>query len=456
MKLKRIISAALCAALAASMAACGAPADTSASTPVQQSVSVSVPAAPTEVPTLTMLTFTEWYKDGWKALENYINENSDELGFKLDIQQIAGGSEGEEVVKARFATGDLPDIIQSYGAKWIDTQVNALDKMVDMGSLASEAEYDAATLEEGGYRYNGKLYGMPMDTTNLLGCFYNKDVFEEAGITELPTNWDEFTAVCEKIKAIGKTPLYYSGSDSWTLQCFTHFGFNKEVFDSGLTYNEFWDEMNTNKRHYSECADFADAIARSKEVIDKGYVQETYLSDTYDMAQTALAQGEAGMYVNATWVVDEIASKYPEAVENIGAFVLPLYEDTENYTDSSLPGAIGITTACKDVEAAKRAVDFISSSKAQQIYADAQPGIYLNKNVKAELSLAHQDLVDVMQAGKAMALWQGTGNNYGYGSYDKYVQDYYVGSKTVEQVLAAMDEETAKNAVAANDPNWAE
>ena len=124
MKLKRIISAALCAALAASMAACGAPADTSASTPVQQSVSVSVPAAPTEVPTLTMLTFTEWYKDGWKALENYINENSDELGFKLDIQQIAGGSEGEEVVKARFATGDLPDIIQSYGAKWIDTQVN--------------------------------------------------------------------------------------------------------------------------------------------------------------------------------------------------------------------------------------------------------------------------------------------------------------------------------------------
>ena len=69
------------------------------------------------------------YKDGWKALENYINENSDELGFKLDIQQIAGGSEGEEVVKARFATGDLPDIIQSYGAKWIDTQVNALDKI---------------------------------------------------------------------------------------------------------------------------------------------------------------------------------------------------------------------------------------------------------------------------------------------------------------------------------------
>ena len=390
-----------------------------------------------------------------KHYESYINANPDELGFKLDIQQIAGGSEGEEVVKARFATGDLPDIIQSYGAKWIDTQVNGLDKMVDMGSLNSEAEYDAATLEEGGYRYQGKLYGMPMDTTNLLGVFYNKAVFDEAGVTNVPTNWAEFEAACEKVKAVGKVPLYYSGSDSWTLQCFTHFGFNKDVFDSGLSYSEFWNEMNTNKRQYTDSSNFAGAITCSKEVIEKGYVQETYLSDTYDMAQTALAKGEAAMYINATWVVDEIASKYPDAVEGIGAFPLPLYEDKENYTDSSLPGAIGITTACKDVDTAKLAIDFISSAKAQQIYADAQPGIYLNKNITAQLSAAHQDLVDVMKAGKAMALWQGSGNNYGYGAYDKYVQDYYVGSKTIEQVLTAMDEETAKNAIAANDPNWA-
>lgn len=132
------------------------------------------PNATNDVKTVTVLTFTEWYKDGWKALESYVNENSQELGFKLDIQKIAGGSQGEDVVKARFATGDLPDIIQTYGAKWIDTQVNALDKIVDMGSLSSESEYDAATLEEGGYRYDGKLYGMPIDTTNLLGVFYNK------------------------------------------------------------------------------------------------------------------------------------------------------------------------------------------------------------------------------------------------------------------------------------------
>ncbi|MEK4237313.1 MULTISPECIES: ABC transporter substrate-binding protein [Paenibacillus] len=448
MKSKKMFVILLTSVMALSMVGCGQQGAHSSKS------SDPSPNATNDVKTVTVLTFTEWYKDGWKALESYVNENSQELGFKLDIQKIAGGSQGEDVVKARFATGDLPDIIQTYGAKWIDTQVNALDKIVDMGSLSSESEYDAATLEEGGYRYDGKLYGMPIDTTNLLGVFYNKKVFEEAGITEIPTNWEQFLAASEKIKTIKKIPLYYSGKDAWTLQSFTHFGFNKEVFESGKSYSQFWGEMNTNKRNYAENKHFADAIAKSKEMIDKGYVNETYLSDTYDMAQTALAQGDAGMYVNATWVIDEISSKYPDAVQDIGAFALPLYNESENFTDSSLPASLHITTSAKDVDTAKKVIDFISSTKGQQIYADAQTGIYINKNVKVNLSPGHQDLLNLMKEGKSIALWQGTGNNYGYGSYDKFLQDYYVGSKTVDQVLQSMDEETTRNATAAQDPNW--
>ena len=128
--------------------------------------------------------------------------------------------------------------------------------MVDMGSLEAKPSTIPPHWKKAATRYQGKLYGMPIDTTRLLGCFYNKAVFEEAGIAEVPTTWDEFLDACGKDQGHRQDPLYYSGSDSWTLQCFTHFGFNKEVLDSGLTYTEFWDEMNTNKRHYSECQDF--------------------------------------------------------------------------------------------------------------------------------------------------------------------------------------------------------
>ena len=49
---------------------------------------------------------------------------------------------------------------------------------------------------------------------------------------------------------------------------------------------------------------------------------------------------------------------------------------------------------------------------------------------------------------------QGAGNNYGYGDFGAMVQDYYVGSKTVDDLLKTMDDETAKNAIAAGDANW--
>ena len=41
------------------------------------------------------------------------------------------------------------------------------------------------------YAYDGQVYGIP-STGNAQGIVYNKAVFEEAGITELPTTPDEF------------------------------------------------------------------------------------------------------------------------------------------------------------------------------------------------------------------------------------------------------------------------
>ena len=47
------------------------------------------------------------------------------------------------------------------------------------------------------------------------GVLYNKDMFEEHGWT-IPTTWDEFTALCERIEAEGIQPLYFGFKDSWT------------------------------------------------------------------------------------------------------------------------------------------------------------------------------------------------------------------------------------------------
>ena len=60
------------------------------------------------------------------------------------------------------------------------------------------------------YQYNGKQYGVPWDM-GMIGFWYNKELFEQAGITTPPTTWDEFLAAVQKLKAAGITPLAHRG-----------------------------------------------------------------------------------------------------------------------------------------------------------------------------------------------------------------------------------------------------
>lgn len=46
--------------------------------------------------------------------------------------------------------------------------------------------------------YQGKIYTAPFDAGNI-GIFYNKDLFEKAGIKEVPKTWDEFREAAKKL-----------------------------------------------------------------------------------------------------------------------------------------------------------------------------------------------------------------------------------------------------------------
>ena len=51
--------------------------------------------------------------------------------------------------------------------------------------------------------YNGTQYGMPF-TTSARTLFYNKKLFQQAGISSPPQTWDDVKADAAKVKALGK------------------------------------------------------------------------------------------------------------------------------------------------------------------------------------------------------------------------------------------------------------
>ena len=55
-------------------------------------------------------------------------------------------------------------------------------------------------LDQGAYNSEGQLCTFPMMAGNPCVIFYNMDMLEAAGITELPSTWDEFMDVCLTLK----------------------------------------------------------------------------------------------------------------------------------------------------------------------------------------------------------------------------------------------------------------
>ena len=125
----------------------------------------------------------------------------------VDVQFMIGNSV-EENIKPRIASGNLPDLVS------INPNAYAAD-LADQGFLADVSKTSA---------WNNMLDPLKKDWTNrqsrhfgIAGgvattpIYYNQDMFAKAGIKALPTNFNEFLAVCEQLKRAGFTPIMWNG-----------------------------------------------------------------------------------------------------------------------------------------------------------------------------------------------------------------------------------------------------
>ena len=64
---------------------------------------------------------------------------------------------------------------------------------------------------------DGKQYGLPYNL-GVVGLWYNKDLFEQAGIAAPPATWDELLADVQIFKDKGIVPISIAAgaADTWT------------------------------------------------------------------------------------------------------------------------------------------------------------------------------------------------------------------------------------------------
>ena len=125
----------------------------------------------------------------------------------VNVQFMIGNSV-EENIKPRIASGNVPDLVS------INPNPYAAD-LADHGFLADVSKTSAWNnmldpLKEDWTSRQARHFGIAGGVATTL-IYYNKDMFAKAGIKALPTNFNEFLAVCEQLKRAGFTPVMWNG-----------------------------------------------------------------------------------------------------------------------------------------------------------------------------------------------------------------------------------------------------
>ena len=408
-----------------------------------------------EVKTLKITMNASWYGKGWQAVENDINERSEELGFKLDFDKIGEGEQAIQVLKTRMASKDYPDILCYNGLPAINKDLHCMDKLVDLTGQDWIKNYDEKILKSN-YGYNDKIFALPLGGTNFPGIFYNKKVFADLGI-EVPTNWTQFIEACEKIKAAGKVPFYVAGKDTWTVQIFNIAGFQRQY--KGKDVSKEYTDLVTNKTSILEYDKLEDSYAKLKELMDKGYIQENWLSDNYEGQQKAIVDGTAGMTCNATWMMEEIQKAYPDKVGNVGGFS-PVF-DGNDPVGAWMPNAIVGFNTSKNADEVKAFMEYFGSKETQSLYFNAQPAIPINKDIKVEgLAEASVDIYnEFLDPDRGQTLWQsaaipGDIEPVAIGSFPDYSVNVLLGKKTPKETMQDIRNFMEKDAKTKGIKGW--
>ena len=219
--------------------------------------------------------------------------------------------------------------------------------LLDLEELAAANNYEETAIAGlmGACREvaGGTLKSIPYQP-NVFAFFYNEAIFEEAGVASVPTTWAELLDACEKIKAAGYTPIT---CDDAYIMCMFGYHLGRLIDEEGVTrvvMNGEWAEE-------PAVLEMAKAY---EELAAKGYFSETIASNVWPAAQnTELALGSAAMYLNGSWLPNEVKEMAGEDFR-WGCFSYPAVDG----------GATG-------VEAANYGAQVLAINKDSQVSAEA-------------------------------------------------------------------------------------
>ncbi|MBK8420305.1 sugar ABC transporter substrate-binding protein [Candidatus Villigracilis saccharophilus] len=356
MKLSKLF--AVLVVLSMLLTACGQAAPTTA---VEAPAATDAPAA--EVPAGTEAPVTEpvnltlsfWGSDldtqvYQERVNMFMEKNPD---IKVELMYIP--SDYSQKVQTMIAGGTAPDIIQlsedvhSYSSKG---QVISLNDFVTKDSLDLKARYGETGGLTTAYSLDGNLYAMP-DRGGALILYYNKDMFDTAGVS-YPTKdwtWVEFLDATQKLTIRdGDTVTQYGFAAGGWWPWWMSF-----IYMNGGAILDASGQPVANSPEAVEAIQFYNDLVYKYQVAPS---PEDYANLGTNSPDPLFAQGKVAMSTTGFWGIGGLK----DATFNWD--ISPLFKNKNNATVVFGSG-LAISKDCKNPEAAWKLIEFLTSEEGQ-------------------------------------------------------------------------------------------
>jgi raffinose/stachyose/melibiose transport system substrate-binding protein len=275
---------------------------------------------------------------------------------------------------AAFQSGDAPDVYMERGGGELADHVKAgLTKDI------SESAKDAISTVGGsvaGWQVDGKTYALPF-SVGVVGFWYNKSLFEKAGITTPPTTTEEFNAAVDKLKAAGIAPVSVGAGDKWPAAHYWYYfslrECSKQVLQGAVKTLDFSDPC------------FVKAGEDVQKLVGTTPFNKGFLSTPAQTGPTSasglLATGKVAMEMQGHWepgVMQGLTADKKGLGENTGWFAFPTVAGGQGDQSAALGGGDAWAVAKDAPDAAVEFVKYLLSDKVQQGFAERDMGLPTN------------------------------------------------------------------------------
>jgi raffinose/stachyose/melibiose transport system substrate-binding protein len=342
----------------------------------------------------------------------------------IDINYIPN-EQYNTVIKTKLAAGDNPDALTT----WAGADTNA---MISAGYLMNLSDLEIIkkvfpSVTPMVKNADGGIYMLPMGVAGM-GAIVNNKVLKDCGVEAVPTNYTEFLAACEKIKAKGIAPIAFAEKDGVSTEMFG--GLSIEQF---ITDQDAKDLMSGAKKP-SQIEGIKTAWTRVKELKDKGYFIDSYSGVTYDQGLTLIGQGKAAFIAAGEWALGGVKKVDPNV--DISLIPIPMADD-KSKPIVFITSGVSISKETKVKDAAIKWLEYNGSTEYANIYKPEWAAPI--EGVTAPVS---KEDIEFTKNYSAMFTPEKSGS-YGFPNWKdtrvKPLQELLLSNNTIEKVLEKAD-----------------